>query len=349
MSSISPTIERQLFGLTADGRQVQLFTLCNTSGMQAKVTTYGATLTELTVPDRSGKFANVVLGFNNLDQYINGHVYMGATIGPYAGRIANANFTIDNNEYRVDANEGTSCLHSGETGFHRQVWQAVPIESAKGPAIKFSLLRLDGIGGFPGNLQVDLTYTLSNDNQLLIEYVATCDQKTPVNLTHHSYFNLAGAGNGSILNHELTIDADCFLPVDQSLLPTGELLPVHGTPFDFHKPRSIGQHISNAGGYDHTFVINHRTKQSSAQAVVCDPASGRAMSLWTSEAGLQFYSGNFLDGSIAGNGGTYGKHAGFCLEAQNFPDALNRKTFPDSILLPGAVYKQVTCCKFHHR
>jgi aldose 1-epimerase len=327
---------------------VDLYVLTNTRGMVAKVMTYGATLTELHTADRNGKSADIVLGFEELADYLRGHPYFGAVIGRVANRIARGRFKLDGVEYKLATNDGLNHLHGGLKGFDKVQWQAEPAQTSNGSGVKFSYFSHDGEEGYPGNLSVAVTYVLTEENELRIEYVASCDKATLVNLTNHSYLNLAGAEHTNILGHELSLAADHFTPVDDGLIPTGEIRTVRGTPLDFRKSTSIGARISELpGGYDHNFVVNRSDKGLTSAACVYEPTTGRTMEILTTEPGIQFYSGNFLDGSLKGKKGiVYGKHHGFCLETQHFPDSVNHPNFPTTILRPGEIYAQTTIHRF---
>ncbi len=342
-------IQKSEFGKLPDGTAADLYTLTNRKGMVAKITTYGALVTELHTPDRDGKLGNVVLGFDNLEQYAKGHPFFGAIAGRVANRIAKGKFTLDGKEYTLAVNNGPNSLHGGLKGFDKVVWKAEPVAATDGVSLKLTYLSRDGEEGYPGNLSVTVVYTLTEQNELRIDYTATTDQATPVNLTNHSYFNLAGSG--SILNHELVLMADRYTPTDDTLIPTGELASVKGTPVDFTKPAAIGsrfdQLTATPKGYDHNFVLNSGGKSLALAARVHDPKSGRVMEVWTTEPGVQFYTGNFLDGSRTGLGGVvYAQHHGFCLETQHFPDSVNHPNFPSSILRPGQTLKSTTTHKF---
>ena len=347
-----PGIEKKDFGRTADGTPVELYVLKNGNGVTAKVTTYGAILTELDVPDKDGKPANVVLGFDDLKGYLAGHPFFGATVGRVANRIAKGKFTLDGKEYTLAVNNGPNALHGGLKGLDKKVWKAEPKQEADRVSVKFTCQSPDGEEGYPGTLDVSVTYTLTNANELRIDYAATTDKATPVNLSNHSYFNLAGADEpGDILGHEMMIAADNFTPTDKTLIPTGEIKPVKGTVMDFTEPHPIGAKIeelkSFPGGYDHNYVLNGGGKSLALAARVRDPKTGRVMEMSTTEPGVQFYTGNFLDGKLKGKGGVpYGKYHGFCLEAQHFPDSVNHPNFPSVILRPGETYKQTTVYKF---
>jgi len=344
----SMSIRSKTFGKTPDGKTVQQFALTNKNGMSVKIINYGATVTELTVPDKNGKFDDVVLGFDNLDKYLTNQSYFGCIAGRYANRIAKGRFKLNGKTYTLARNNNGNHLHGGLKGFDKVIWQAAPIRVADGAALLLQYVSKDGEEGYPGNLKVLVTYTLTSNNELKISYEATTDKPTPVNLTHHSYFNLAGAGNGDILKQEMMINADKFTAVDKNLIPTGGLKNVHGTPLDFTTPHTIGERIDSVeGGYDHNFVLNRGTDTLSLAARVFEPTSGRVMEVFTSEPGLQFYSGNFLDGTSTGKENkVYNKHFGFCLEAQHFPDSPNHPKFPSVILKPGKTYKQTTIYKF---
>ena len=342
---------RAPFGKMPDGTEIEAFTLKNTSGIEVRVITYGGIITSLRVPDRAGALADVVLGFDTLDGYLKGHPFFGAIVGRYGNRIAKGRFTIDNVPYTLATNNGPNHLHGGERGFDKQVWKA---EVLTENSIRLSRVSADGEEGYPGTLNVEVIYSLTNYNELIVDYTATTDQPTHVNLTQHSYFNLAGHGAGDILGHELMIEADRYTPVDAALIPTGELAPVKGTPFDFTKATPIGARINaahpqikNGNGYDHNWVLTDGTNRLKLAARVVEPKSGRTMEVATTEPGMQFYAGNFLDGSITGKGGAkYGHRAGFCLETQHFPDTPNQKNFPTTELRPGSTYTSRTVFKF---
>jgi aldose 1-epimerase len=353
-TKVQAGIEKKDFGKTPDGTPVDLYVLTNASGMKAKVMTYGAILTELDVPDKNGRVGDVVLGFDELKGYLAGHPYFGATVGRVANRVAKGKFTLDGKEYKLAVNNGPNALHGGLKGFDKVVWKAEPVQVADGVAVKFTYLSPDGEEGYPGNLSVAVTYTLTNQNELKIDYTATTDKATPVNLSNHSYFNLTGTASGHILGHVLMLAADRYTPVDATLIPTGEIKPVKGTPLDFTSPTGIGARIDQLQGeprgYDHNFVLNSEGKSLALAARVYDPKTGRVMEMYTTEPGVQFYTGNFLDGKVKGKGGlAYQKHHGFCLEAQHFPDSVNHPNFPSVILRPGKTYTQTTVYKFSVR
>jgi aldose 1-epimerase len=340
------------FGQTADGKPVTLYTLTNANGLELRAMTYGAIITAVKTPDRAGVMSDIVLGYDRVDGYVSASPYFGALVGRYGNRIAKAQFTLDAHAYALAKNNGPNHLHGGLKGFDKAVWDAVP--SAEAAAVTFSRTSPDGEEGYPGNLKARVTYTLTDKNELVVEYHATTDKATPINLTQHSYFNLAGEGSGDILGHELTIHADRFTPVDATLIPTGRLAPVEGTPFDFRKPTAIGARIGmaheqliNGKGYDHNWVLNRSGQGLQPAARVVDPRSGRTLDVATTEPGVQFYSGNFLDGTITGKAGhVYKQRTGLCLETQHFPDSPNQPAFPSTILRPGEVYSSKTVFTF---
>lgn len=327
----------------ADGKKVQLYTLTNNNGVQVKITNYGGVVTHWITPDKAGNKSSIVLGFDELQGYLNMPPYFGAIIGRYGNRIADAKFSLDGQTYTLAANNGKNHLHGGEKGFDKVVWDAASV-SAGSPALTLTYLSKDGEEGYPGNLRVTVNYTLTDDDGLLITYDAETDKATPVNLTNHSYFNLSGNPSTTILNHKLWIDADRYTPVDTTLIPTGELKRVNGTPFDFTTPTAIGARIDNVpGGYDHNFVLNKADTSLKLVSYLTDSVSGRKLEVYTTEPGLQFYSGNFLDGTIKTSGGQpLNKHAALCLETQHFPDSPNKPAFPTTILKPGQKYHTVT-------
>jgi aldose 1-epimerase len=344
------SVERMDFGKTPDGTPVEMYVLSN-GRIMAKVITYGGIITELHVPDRQGKTADIVLGFDTLDAYLAKNPHFGAITGRVANRIARAEFMLDGQEYKLAANNGRNTLHGGLKGFDKKVWKAEDVSGPGGPAVKMTYLSKDAEEGFPGNLSVAVTYTLTPDDALRIDYAATTDKATPVNLTNHSYFNLAGHGAGTILGHELTVAADQYTPSDDEYIPTGQLAPVKGTPLDFTTPTLIGARIDQLKkeprGYDDNYVIRADTRSPAFAVRARDPDSGRVMEMFTTEPGVQLYTSNFLDGSIAGKAGVvYKKHQGFCLEAQHFPDALHQPGFAPIILRPGSTYAQTTIYKF---
>jgi aldose 1-epimerase len=343
------------FGKTPDGEAVDLFTLTNKNGVEAAITNYGGSVVSLKVPDRDGKLGDVVLGFDSVDGYVSNTSYLGALIGRYGNRIGHAEFKLDGKTYTLAKNNGENTLHGGSKGFNKAVWTAKEIPAKDGQALELTYLSKDGEEGFPGNLHVRVIYTLTDENALKIDYFATTDNDTVLNLTNHSYFNLAGPGSGDILGHIMMIEADKFTPVDSGLIPTGELRDVAGTPFDFRKPTEIGARINSddeqiklGGGYDHNFVLRKKAGDAiSLAARVTEPNTGRAMEVWTDQPGVQFYTGNFLDGSLHGKGGiSYTKRSAFCLETQHFPDSPNKPKFPSTELKPGERYHTTTIYKF---
>jgi aldose 1-epimerase len=338
--TVQTGITQASFGHLPDGAAVTQFTLTNAHGMVAKIIDFGGIITELHAPDREGRLADVVLGFDTLEPYCTDSPYFGALIGRYGNRIARGRFTLDGAQVQLPVNNGNNHLHGGAGGFDRVLWTA----TVDGASLRLAYRSADGEMGYPGNLDVTVVYTLNDANELVVRFHAVTDKSTPVNLTQHSYFNLAGAGD--ILGHDLTIDADRFVAIDSESIPTGELAPVTGTPFDFRQPRPIGERITqpdqqlqHGSGYDHNFVLNKPEGVALTRAArVSEPVSGRVLELWTQEPGVQFYSGNFLDGSLSGKGRSYGHRSGLCLEPQHFPDSPNQPQFPNVILRPGEVY-----------
>jgi aldose 1-epimerase len=343
-------VQKKEFGKMPDGTAIDVYTLTNSKGMTAKVITYGGLLTELHVPDKNGKTVDVVLGFDDLKGYLGEHPYFGANVGRVANRIAKGKFTLDGKEYTLATNNGPNHLHGGKKGFDKVVWKAaIPSNVPNGASVAFFYTSPDGEEGYPGTVKIYAIYTLTEDNELRISFAGTTDKATPVNIAHHSYFNLAGTGD--ILGHEMQILADKYTPADATLIPTGKIEPVKGTPLDFTKPKLIGKDMgelkTDPVGYDHNFVLNGCDKKPFLAARVKDPKSGRVMEVLTTEPGVQFYTGNFLDGKVKGKGGVaYQKHAGFCLEAQHFPDSVNQPSFPSVILKPDEKYQQTTIYKF---
>ena len=351
----SAEIPRESFGKLPDGREALLYTLRNAHGMEARITNYGGIIVSLTAPDSKGHPGDIVLGFDSLQGYRDKSPYFGALIGRYGNRIAYGEFTLDGVKYKLAKNNGPNSLHGGITGFDKVLWHAETFKSSNRVGIVLTYTSENGEEGYPGTLKASVTYTLTDKNELIFEYQATTDKATPVNLTQHSYFNLAGEGSGDILEHRLKLNADRFTPVDKTLIPTGELRPVQGTPFDFRKPEAIGARINDkneqlefGGGYDHNFVLNRRKGSELLLAARVDEAkTGRVMEVFTTEPGIQFYSGNFLDGTITGkNGHVYGHRSGFCLEAQHYPDSPHHPSFPSTILRPGETYRSRTIYKF---
>jgi len=347
-------ITKSDFGQTADGTKIELYTLTNANGMVVKIMTYGGIITELHVPDKDGKMADVVLGFDDLKGYLGTHPYFGAITGRVANRVAKGKFTLDGKEYKLATNNGPNALHGGEKGFDKRVWKANPTDSD----VLMAYRSPDGEEGYPATLDVQVVYRLTDANELQIVYRAQSDKATPINVTNHSYFNLAGQGSGDILGHVIMINADQYTPVDDTLIPTGKLAPVKGTPLDFTTPTAIGARIKQVGGnpvgYDHNFVLRSPPPIRSANVVgtsfaarVTEPKSGRVLEVETTEPGMQFYTGNFLDGTVKGKGGAvYNQYNGFCLETQHFPDSVNHPNFPNTILKPGETYRSTTVYRF---
>jgi aldose 1-epimerase len=342
------SIQKTSYGKLPDGREVDLYTLTNAGGMRVKLTNYGAITVSVEVPDRAGKLADVTLGYDTLDGWLTSTSYFGATVGRYANRIAKGKFTLDGQTYTLATNNGENALHGGLKGFDKVLWNAEPVKTPNAVGVKFTYLSKDGEEGYPGNLNVTALYTLTNDNEFKVEFSATTDKPTVVNLAHHTYWNLAGAAAGDILGHELMLAADQFTPVDAGLIPTGELAPVKGTPMDFTQPTAIGARIAQVpGGYDHNYVLRNQAGQVALAARVVEPKTGRVMEILTDQPGIQFYSGNFLDGTVKGKGGVvYQKHQGFCLETQHYPDSPNQPKFPPVVLRPGETYKHTMIHKF---
>jgi aldose 1-epimerase len=359
LSSVSSTareksvIKKESFGKTPDAA-VDLYTITNASGVELRVTNYGGIIVSLRVPDKKGTLADLVFGYDNLDGYLTNPAYFGAVVGRYANRIANGKFTVDGVEYHLAKNNGPNSLHGGLKGFNEAVWHAEPSTNEQGSGLILTYTSKDGEEGYPGNLKTKVTYAVTDHNQLKIDYEATTDKATPVNLTCHSYFNLAGEGSGDILKHELTLNAYRFTPADQTQIPTGELRPVKGTPMDFTKSTPVGARISDSydqlligHGYDHNFVLNRKGDDLQLAARVREPQSGRVLEVYTTEPGVQLYTGNFLDGTITGkHGHVYNKHAALCLETQHFPDSPNHANFPSTIVRPGQTYHSTTVYKF---
>ena len=343
------SVTKTRFGTLPSGRSADLFTLKNANGLVAKVTNYGTILTELHLPDRHGRPGDVVLGFDNLAQYLAGHPYFGATCGRVANRIAGGRFTLDGKDYRLAVNNGPNALHGGLVGFDKVLWKATP---RPGAAVRFDYTSPDGEEGYPGNVAVIVVMKLTNANEFVIDYTATTDKATPLNLTNHTYFNLAGKGD--IKRHQLMIAADLYTPVDATSIPTGEIRPVAGTPLDCTKPTAIGKRFAELGGeppgYDHNFVLRGDPANSGRPALAAraiESRSGRVMEVLTTEPGVQLYTANYLDGTLTGKGGAvYARHAAFCLETQHFPDSINKPHFPTTILRPGQTYRQTTIHRF---
>ena len=342
----------KLFGHLADGAAVDIYTLTNrSSGIEARVMTYGATLVSLRLPDRKGEFADVNLGFDNLEGYLETHPYFGVIVGRYANRIAKGRFTLDGIEYALAQNNNGNSLHGGLKGFDKVVWKPEPVQAADGVGVKLTYLSKDMEEGYPGNLSVTVVYMLTKADELRISYEAETNKKTPVNLTNHAYWNLKGEGNGDVLGHALRLEADEFTAVDSAanLIPTGEVVSVAGTPFDFTSPHAIGERIAQVeGGYDHNFVLRGGGGALALAARVEETESGRVMEIYTGQPAIQLYTGNFLDGTVVGKGGkAYEKHYAFCLETQHFPDSPNHPNFPSTILEPGQKYRTVTVHRFY--
>ena len=346
-------VKKESFG-SVEGNPVDLYTLTNAHGLEARVTNFGGAIISLRVPDKKGQFADVVLGFDKVEDYTTNEPNFGVIIGRYGNRIGKARFTLDGQEYKLAANNGPNTLHGGIKGFSKAIWKAEPFQNSKGTGLVFTYTSKDGEEGFPGNLKTKVTYTLTDKDELIFDYEATTDKATPINLTQHSYFNLKGEGQGDILGHELMLNADRFTPVDANMIPTGELRPVKGTPFDFTKPTAIGARINSddeqiklGRGYDHNFVINRKNSKLELAARVHEPETGRVLEVYTTEPGVQFYSGNFLNGKLVGkNGHAYQQRDGLALETQHYPDSPNHPEFPSTILRPGQTYRTETVYKF---
>lgn len=357
MSSRAKT-ENLPFGKLADGTAIDIYKLTNKNGMETRISTFGATVVSLTAPDSGGKFADIVLGYDDLQSYVEDTFYLGSIQGRFANRIARGKFTLDGTEYTLVQNNNGNHLHGGIRGFNKVAWKATGAANATGANVKLTYVSKDKEEGYPGNLTVTVTYTLTDDNELKIDYLATTDRATVLNLTNHSYFNLAGAGAGDILSHELKLNAMRFTPTNDTSIPTGELRQVQGTPLDFTRRTKIGSRIEAqdeqmrfANGYDHNFVLN-KTSGANALALaaeVHEPTTGRVMQVLTTEPGVQFYTGNFLKDVRGKSGKTYGRREAFCLEAQHFPDSPNKPKFPSTVLRPGETYKQTTIYKFMAR
>ena len=361
LGSVNMALEKEKFGRTPDGNDVTIYTLTNKNGLRARIMDYGAILVALEVPDRQGKLADVTLGFDELDSYIERNPMFGTTVGRYANRIANAKFTLDGVEYKLTANSGKNHIHGGgKKRFDKVIWkgQACPersrreFQNEQSAGVKFSYLSKDGDEGFPGNLNCTVTYNLTNNNELKISYQATTDKPTIVNMTNHSYFNLAGAGSGDVLGHEVMINADHYTPAGEGLIPTGEIRSVKGTPLDFTQPKTIGariEELTQTRGYDHNFVINNWDGSLRLAARVYEPTAGRVMEVYTTEPGVQFYTANGLKDVKGRAGKVYNKHYGFCLETQHYPDSPNKPNFPSVVLRPGQTYRTETVFKFSTR
>ena len=347
-SDIGNTAMKTTWGMTPEGKTVELYTLRNSKGAEARIMNYGGVLVSLKVPDRSGALGDVVAGLDSFQDYLKPPPYFGAIIGRYGNRIGNARFSLNGVEYTLAKNDGENSLHGGVRGFDKRLWQANPLSPE---SLELKYRSADGEEGYPGNLEVTVKYTFTDANELRIDYSAATNKDTVLNLTNHSYFNLAGAGD--ILDHEVMINADRFTPVDRRLIPTGELKDVTGTPFDFRTATPIGKRIEQkdqqlifAGGYDHNWVLNRTGDGLETVAKVTDPKSGRAMEVLTTQPGLQFYTGNFLDGTLKGKGRTYTRRSAFCMETQHFPDSPNKPSFPPTVLKPGSTYQSTTVYRF---
>lgn len=340
-------IQKEILGTDADGVEIEQYTLTNANGMRAKIMTLGATLTSVEVPDRDGKLQNVTLSLDRVEEYVAGHPCFGSICGRYANRIAKGKFTLEGQEYTLAVNNGPNHLHGGIRGFHKVVWTAGPASAENGVGVTFTYQSRDGEEGYPGNLTVKAIYRLTNDDELTMEYVAVTDKATPVNLTNHAYWNLSGGGSGDVLDHELLLNADRYLPVDETQIPLGELRSVRGTPMDFTTPREIGSRIGEvAGGYDHCYVVNRKAGETPALAArLRDPKSGRVMEVYTTQPGVQLYTANGLKQKRS-DGTEYGPHAGVCLETQHFPDAPNQPQFPSTILRRDETFRELTVHKF---
>jgi aldose 1-epimerase len=342
-------VTSKIFGKTAEDQLVRLYTLTNKNGVSVSIMDYGATIVKILAPDRSGKLDDIVLGFDKFSPYLHQTAHFGGTIGRYGNRIAKGQFTLGKSLYQLPLNNGPNSLHGGLRGFDRRMWKVEPVDSDI-PAVRFSRLSPDGEENYPGNLFVSVTFSLNDDNELRISYEATSDKPTIINLTNHSYFNLAGGG--TVLDHVLTLHADAFTPVNETLIPTGEIKPVAGTPWDFLNPTPMGLHLKETGGkpvgYDHNFVLNKGWFSDWSEAAEVDePKTGRTLTVSTDQPGVQFYTGNFLDGTLTGAGGdVYRQYSGFCLETQHFPDSPNHDNFPSTFLVPGQTYKTSTVYAF---
>jgi aldose 1-epimerase len=351
-------MEKRTFGVTEDGREADLYTLTNGNGVEAKITNFGATVVSLRAPDRQGRLADVLLGYDTLDGYESDTAHIGSTVGRHANRMSKAQFTLDGKTYALARNVGENHLHGGIKGFNKVLWDVVEVSETGPPSVRMKYLSPDGEEGYPGNLTVEVKFTLTDANELRIDYSASTDKPTVVNVTNHAYFNLAGEGAGDVLGHEMRILADAFTPMNQEFLPTGEIRDVTGTPFDFREPVPIGaridgddEQLARGRGYDHNWVLAPAPRPApSLAARVYEPAGGRVLEVLTTEPGVQFYCGNFLDGTIRGKGGRpYHKRYGFCLETQHYPDAPNRPEFPSTVLEPGPPYRSTTIYKFSTR
>lgn len=347
-------VQMTTYGKTEEGQSITQYVVTNKNGMSVKIITYGGIITELKVPDRRGKLGDVVLGFEQLSDYLKGHPYFGAITGRVANRIAKASFSLEGKEYKLAANDGVNTLHGGRKGFDKVVWKGEILASPRGQSVRLTYVSPDGEEGYPGKMSVAMTYTLADDNELFLDYEADSDKATPINLTNHSYFHLGGPENGNILNHEVKLYSSFYTPVDEGLIPTGEILKVEGTPLDFRRAQTIGSRLAQLkpkpGGYDHNFVLDGFDGERKLAAEVYEPVSGRVMQVYTTEPGIQFYTGNFLNGELKGKRGTvYAQHGGFCLETQHYPDSIHHPHFPRAVLRPGEVYRSTTSYRFSIR
>jgi aldose 1-epimerase len=352
----TPSLKKESFGKTPDGKKVELYTLTNSNGVEARIITYGGIVVSLKVPDRNGRLEDVVLGFDSLEDYVKKNPFFGTITGRYANRIAKGRFTLNGVEYKLAVNNGENHLHGGLKGFDKVIWKARPRQAMNGVGLELTYRSRDGEEGYPGNLSVTVTYLLTNNNELRIDYSATTDKDTVINLTNHSYFNLAGAGSGDILKHEVIINADQVTPVDAGMIPTGQLASVKGTPLDFTVSQAIGKRIDSdyeqlvlGKGYDHNFVFSNYDGSLRQQVTVYEPSTGRVMQVLTTEPGVQLYTGNFLNNLTGKGGRTYLRRHGFCLETQHYPDSPNKPNFPSVVLKPGATFKSTTMYRFSAR
>jgi aldose 1-epimerase len=339
-------VEKEVIGTGPEGDEVELFTLTNDNGLKVKIMTFGAVVTAVEVPDRDGKVENVTLGLDSLDDYIARNPFLGSTVGRFANRIGGAKFTLDGVEYTLAANNGENHLHGGEIGFDKHIWQTETISTSDSVGVKFSRISPDGEEGYPGTLTTAVTYSLTANDELVMDYSAETDKPTIVNLTNHAYWNLAGPAAGDVLQHELMINGPSYLPVDKGLIPTGAVASVTGTPLDFTTPHKIGEHIEEIGGYDHCYVLAEAKAGMPLAARVVEPGSGRVMEVYTTQPGIQLYTSNHFDGTLSAFGVTYQKYHAFCLETQHYPDSPNKPDFPTTVLRPGEKYQQTTLHKF---
>ena len=341
-------ITKKIYGTTPDGDNINIYTLSNDNNISAEVINYGGTLTSIRMPDKNGKIEEITLGFDSLEGYLQQHPFFGVTVGRFANRIGNGKFELEGKKYKLAVNDGANHLHGGLKGFDKVVWQDEALEESDRVGVILKYTSKDGEEGYPGTLQVKVIYSLNDKNELKIEYYAETDKKTPVNLTNHAYWNLKGAGSGTIRDHQLTLNCSKFLPVNEGLIPTGEVKEVTNTPMDFTKPKLMGKEIDDvAGGYDHCFVINRGSEKLSLAAKVYEPSTGRVLEISTTKPAIQFYSGNFLDNVKGKEGKVYPKHGAFCLETEYYPDAVNKPNFPSAILSPGEKYFHETVHKLY--